>query len=166
VRVSTMTRVAGLAAIGLTLTGCSSIQNIFSDGPDRAPDGQVTQTATADAFSLKVGDCLNSADLYGMISEVPFIPCDEPHDSEVYASMEFEDSAEFPGNDAIDAEITPFCEAEFEKFIGIPYADSQYAFWPLTPSDGSWTGMHDREGLCIVASDTSDLTSSLKGAAS
>ncbi len=46
-------------------------------------DGEGTDTS---AFAIKVGDCINDADVSASVESVPVVDCAEPHDSEAYAS--------------------------------------------------------------------------------
>lgn len=161
-RATTTTRIAFIAILGATLSGCSTITDLISNEPPRDDDAQVTEAATESVFSVKVGDCLNADDLGSVVTDVGFIPCTEPHDSEVYASTEVEGD-EYPSD--MDQQAQDFCSAEFENFMGISYDDSEYDLFYLTPSTDTWTQMNDREILCIVTSDSADLTSSLEGSA-
>ena len=99
-------------------------------------------------FTLHVGDCLNDASETGDVSTVPVADCERPHDSEIYASVMMDD-AEYPGEEATIAAADDACRAEFERFVGIPSADSIYSFASLYPTESSWDG-GDREILCRI----------------
>ncbi|MEZ5491923.1 MAG: GYF domain-containing protein [Gammaproteobacteria bacterium] len=82
------------------------------------------------------------------ISGVRSVPCDEPHDNEVYASIEVE-LQDYPGNDFLDDYANTECIAQFEGFVGIDYDSSTLAVFPLYPTPESWeTG--DRVVSCIL----------------
>ena len=135
----TARRLAALATISLAavaLTGCSIITQALNGGE-------------SDVFSIKVGDCLNDEAASGEISTVPIVDCDEPHDSEIYASIIMDDD-EYPGESATIDFADQACYDEFEDFVGISYDDSKYGFATLYPSDESWAG-GDREVLCRIA---------------
>lgn len=140
---------SALAAALLTLTACG--QGVQ---PQRDVDGNITAAEeNADVFSLRVGDCLNTADLGAEILTVPTVPCSEPHDSEVYASM-FLSGSEFPGEDAVIDAADEFCFDEFEPFVGQAYEYSELYIFSMYPSADSWRMNDDREILCMVLDET------------
>jgi len=139
-----------LAAVALS--GCSLL-NTFVDAP---PEGEV------DAFSIKVGDCLNDATISEEVTTIPFVECSEPHDSEIFARTDLTGDA-FPGNESLETELATFCRGDvFTEFIGIPYADSKYDTSGYFPSDDSWAG-GDRELLCTVWDPNAQVTGTLAG---
>ncbi|MGY6497404.1 MAG: septum formation family protein [Microcella sp.] len=161
-------RRAGLLAIAtaaaISLAGCSLLGSAFGgDTTARDDDGQVVeQNDAADVFTIRVGDCLNDASAGDEVTEVPLVPCSEPHDSEVFASIIMTGDA-FPGNDAVIAEADDACFERFEEFVGIPYVDSIYDFSYYFPTEGSWAG-GDREILCVIYDPAGQkLTGSLEG---
>lgn len=134
------------------LTGCSLI-NTFVDAP---PEGEV------DAFSIRIGDCLNDATISEEVTTVPFVECSEPHDSEVFARTDLT-GATFPGNESLETELANFCRGDvFTQFIGIPYADSMYDTSGYFPSEESWAS-GDRELLCTVWDPNAQVTGTLAG---
>src|SRR5699024_8155153 len=79
-------------------------------------------------LDLEVGDCLNQSDLDGdEISSVEAIDCAEEHDAEIYAVHEFS-GEEYPGDTAVQEESQETCLEEFEKFVGVPYLESEIYF--------------------------------------
>ena len=106
-------------------------------------------TGETGVFALSVGDCLNDASETGDVSTVPVVDCDSPHDSEIYAIVIMHDE-EYPGEEATIAAADDACRAEFERFVGIPAADSIYSYATLYPTESSWDG-GDREILCRIA---------------
>ena len=143
---------SALVLAGAALSGCSLLSS-FVGGP---PDGEV------DAFALKVGDCLNDAQISEEITSVPFVDCSEPHDSEVFARTDTTGDV-FPGNDALETELANFCRGEvFTQFMGIAYADSMYDTSGYYPSTSSWES-GDRELLCTVWDPNAQVTGTLAG---
>lgn len=138
-----------VAALGLGLSGCSLLDQLTGDGTVRDDGGQVVESNdAADVFTIQVGDCLNDADAAEEVTEVPLVPCAEPHDSEVYASI-IVTGEEFPGQAAVQEEAETGCRADFESFVGVPYLDSIYDFSYYFPTEASWGG-GDREILCVI----------------
>lgn len=156
------------AAACFALTSCSTISDALSDSNDkvdRDPEGQITQAGNVDAYAVKVGDCINSADLGMMVSEVPAIPCDEPHDSEAY--LAFNVTMSSYDDDAISEEAETRCGQAFTEYVG-PNAESyepMLDYTALTPSASSWSQYHDREIVCLVYAETPTLVGSVKGVA-
>ena len=154
------------AAAALAISGCSLLGG--SEDPERDEEtGEITEAEDeADVFSLRVGDCLNAADMGGAegVATVAARPCTEAHDAEVYASTMMTD-ASFPGDDAAFAQADEYCMAEFTTFVGLTYEESVLGVQFLAPSQETWDGMDDREILCIVMDEAGGLTATLAGAA-
>lgn len=158
--------VAVALAASIVLSGCSAVSDIV-DGDDPKRDdttGEIVEASEADVFSVLVGDCMNSADLFGMVETVPTIPCDEAHDSEAYAVTDMPEG-DYPGEDAINTFADEFCYTEFAPFIGIPYEDSLIEYFPLTPLQDGWEQLDDRQILCFVEDPEGGVIGTLKGAA-
>jgi len=147
-----------LAAVaGVALAGCNLIPfNVVDSNPEDGID--------SDIFTVAVGDCLNDDGVEGEISSVPKIDCSEPHDSEAFASVDVSDG-DYPGEDAIFAEAGSACEAQFDAFVGISYAESVFDFSYYYPTPESWAN-GDREIICLIFDPAGKITSgSLAGAA-
>lgn len=161
--------IALAAGATLLLTGCGTVTDalgaaIGQNTPAEVRDsttGAVVEAGTTDVFQIKVGDCI--IDSAGdTVSEVENVPCSEPHDYEVY----------FHGTltvDTLPSDINEvyalgdeICAPEFEKFVGIPYTESELGFSHFTPTDGSWAD-GDRAVDCLIYGDGL-VTGSLAGA--
>lgn len=185
--------IAVLALVGILLVGGAAFFVFFSgddddDGGDQAATGttlapgatttaapttapQGTTTAPGgevDVFALDVGNCWDDPTLSGgseeeSISSATLLPCNQPHDLEIFDSYDVTD-AEYPGIDAMAEAAQTECANRFEEFVGVAYEDSQYTVHTLTPSQESWdTG--DREVLCSVYDQRGKTTGSLAGIA-
>lgn len=153
--------VAAVAAVGLALSGCSLLNQITNDTA-RDEDGTVIEgNDDADVFSIRVGDCLNDAGTSGTVTTAPIVPCDEPHDSEAYASFQLQDGA-YPGDDAISAAADELCYGAFETFAGIAWEDSVYDYSYYLPTQDSWNNRGDREVLCTIFDRDGQVTGTLK----
>jgi tetratricopeptide (TPR) repeat protein len=75
------------------------------------------------SLQVSVGDCF-SLDRLVSIEEVATIPCQLPHDIEVYAV--FEDpsppAAPYPGIDVIHKRVRVQCEQLYEGYVGVPWS--------------------------------------------
>jgi hypothetical protein len=153
--------VAAVAAVGLALSGCSLFNQITNDTP-RDDDGTVVEgNDDADVFSIRVGDCLNDAGTSGTVTTAPIVPCDEPHDSEAYASFLLEDG-DFPGDEGVSAAANQLCYDAFEEFAGIAWEDSIYDFSYYLPTEDSWNNRGDREVLCTIFDGNGQVTGTLE----
>jgi hypothetical protein len=127
--------------------------------------GMLLAACSQSVFSMEVGLCFNDeADAADEVSSVPDVPCEEPHDNEVFALIQYTGET-FPGPDAMQAEAVDLCIGEFEGYVGLPYEESELDVYPLVPTQASWDG-GDREIVCaLYALDLSQLTGSMKGSA-
>jgi hypothetical protein len=149
---------ATAAALVLTLSGCSAILNQVID----ALQGK------SDVFSLTVGDCVNDGDLeVTEVSSVEKPSCDEPHDNEVYLTVELESSkypadAAYPGDEATYVLADESCAGYFETWVGASVNDTSLYYFPFYPSDASWS-QGDREVVCLAYDSEGQVTGSLEG---
>lgn len=155
------------AAMALVLAACS--QDSEEDSTVRDETGAVQEGGDVGVFRLQVGDCFNSPALTpGVTTEVQDVaalPCDEPHENEVYDAFDMTEST-YPGVEATNTIANEGCLERFEAFVGLAYEQSIYGILTLTPTEQSWeTG--DREVLCILADAVNGelITGSVKGTA-
>ncbi len=121
-----------------------------------------TACSDTSVLNLEVGDCLDSADLVGdSVSDVVTVPCDEPHDAEIFAELELP-PGEYPGLDAVRAEAEDFCLPKLEEFVGVSILESELDVYPLLPTPDSWEADDDRVILCIAAAPE-NVTGTLEG---
>ncbi|WP_448062213.1 septum formation family protein [Cellulomonas hominis] len=95
-------------------------------------------------------------------SHCPPVPCSDPHDSEVYAEMTFQEE-EVPG-DAVVTELDDYCYGAFPSFVGLADEDSVLEYSLLYPTEVSWE-QGDRIGQCVLVHPTELVTGTLEGAA-
>ncbi len=125
------------AAIGITTAA------------ERNDAGEITSAGAVDAFEVRVGDCFDDEAFESTeISEVPGVPCSEPHDNEVYAT--FDVPGEWPGEERIEELAYAGCHERFADAIGKSYEDSVIDYTTIYPSRGSWTQRDDREVVCVA----------------
>ena len=148
---------AAVAAV-LVLAGCSD----DGDEPQRDPSGNITESAGADVFDVRAGDCLGDFGNSEQVTDVSVVPCDQEHAQEIYATAEVPDG-ELPSDDDLRAQAEEVCTAEFETYVGLPYAESALDFTWLQPTTESWD-QGDRELVCLVNDPAGPVTGSLQGA--
>lgn len=146
--------VAVVAAIG----GFLAYQLLASDGEGgdggagEIPAG-VTDARDIQADEIAVGDCIDWPDPDAEVIDLVIgIPCDQPHDAEVYAIPLLAAGADqpHPGFDGLLDEALDLCTVAFGDYVGVPYElDETYFFDFFSPTEESWV-IGDREIVCLA----------------
>jgi hypothetical protein len=148
--------VALTGALALTASACQA---------ERDADGTIVGAGTLAADELGVGDCFDDEPTDGEVTEildVPAVPCDEPHDNEVFHAFEL-DGDELPSEAEIEERVDEECLPAFDRFVGTAYEESELDLVSIWPTAGSWDD-GDREVLCAVyALDLSKLEGTVAG---
>ena len=111
-------------------------------------------------FVLAVGDCFDDPDDLTNVGSVAAVPCDQPHDNQVYAVFDLADG-DWPGQDAVGEQAALGCIDRFDAAIGEAYETSPLDIAPLYPSADTWTA-GDREVVCAAYNvDLSKITGSV-----
>jgi hypothetical protein len=128
----------------------------FREGVEEGMENPDGDDDTVLSTKLRTGDCFNDAVLKGLdeaetadAGEVEVVPCTQPHDFEVYATIRVE-GERFPGNKAIEQRLEE-CLPAFRKFVGISYQDSRYESYQYFPTRKSWKYADDRTISCVIA---------------
>lgn len=149
----------GLLVVALMtagLFGCGDETDSDADATETAteetteeptPEEPTAEAETKSVFELEVGDCIAEAE-QGIVDQVGIVPCDEPHEAEVYFTEDMTDSS-FPGEDAVLEFVQDECIPAFEEFVGADFATSELDIFPLTPTEQTWDS-GDREVICMV----------------
>lgn len=151
-------RVIFVVATTLLIAGCG-------DNAVRGEDDEVVEAGEVGAFEVRVGDCFDDGQLSAEASEVQEVdalPCDQPHDNEVYAVFELPDG-EYPGDDAVIEQSNAGCIERFAEFTGTAYEESQLDITQLFPTEDSWNTLDDREVVCAVYDPSGPIEGSVKG---
>jgi hypothetical protein len=120
----------------------------ISSAAQRNAAGDITTAGAVDAFEVRVGDCFDDEAFESTeISEIPAVPCSQPHDNEVYAAFDL--SGEWPGDERVEELAHQGCLDRFAGAVGKGYEDSVIEFTTIFPSEGSWQQRDDREVLCV-----------------
>jgi hypothetical protein len=158
---------AALGLVGMSLVAaCSSESD--TDESERNEQGEIEQGGEVGVFALREGDCFDQP-ASGDISSVQAVPCDEPHENEIFALYDL-DGERFPGETEVQQQGTEGCQGtRFEEFVGLSYqqASSELGLGAgaITPSRESWEEADDREVICIAYNlDDSPLEGSVEGA--
>ncbi|RIQ21878.1 DUF4190 domain-containing protein [Jiangella rhizosphaerae] len=154
--------IGGLVAAGLwiVLFVGLGVWAVMSE-PERNEAGEITEGGTVSTFDVEVGDCLNGlreTEDETAISMLPAVPCDEPHEGEVYATFDLEDG-DYPGEEAISALAGERCDAALLSYSASAYDDRNVGIFFLYPQEVGWP--QDREVVCIAYAATGMLTGTL-----
>jgi hypothetical protein len=157
--------IGSAAALTLALTGCSVLDSVLGSGSgdaQRDEDGQVTESANIDIFSVKLGDCLMDSPS-GLLEDADVVPCEESHDTEVYYEITMPDG-EFSSTD-VDAASQECIGDAFTSFAGISYEETTLGATTISPTQDTWDTLNDRVVQCLVYDPAGPVTGSLAGAA-
>ena len=132
---------------------------------DRDSSGAIVDEGSIDAFQIRVGDCFDDASSFDdQISDLPGVPCSEPHDNETFAVFDLTIST-YPDGDAMGELAHVSCLEHFESFVGKDYDSSSLDIMTLFPSTQSWQ-QDDREVICAAYDmNANKLVGSVKGRA-
>lgn len=132
------------AVVGTALAAFIGI----SAAAERNADGAIMTAGSVDAFEVQVGDCFDDEAFESSeVSELPGVPCADPHDNEVYATFDL--TGDWPGADVVEELAFEGCYDRFDESIGRSYEESVIDYTAIYPSEGSWHQMNDREVICV-----------------
>jgi hypothetical protein len=82
---------------------------------------------------LAPGDCVNELHVVAEeVYDMPVVPCDKPHDGEVYAVFELPEGP-YPGDEAVQEEISVRCDDDLRSFAGARSEKLDFTFfYPAT----------------------------------
>jgi Septum formation len=95
---------------------------------------------TKPSLGMKVGDCF-TLDSRTSIEQISAIPCDLPHGTEIYATVEdpAPSDAPYPGVETVRAGAEAGCEVAYQQFFGVPYSRSaRLHIFILSPEAPYW----------------------------
>jgi hypothetical protein len=149
-------------AVLLTSSGCGWIKGLFGDDDKTKGD-------SVSVFDVQIGQCFTAqTDVRVELSELNAIACDQPHQQEAYAKIDYVapnggDSSIYPGDSALAAFAKGACAESFTDYVGVSYLDSRLFFTYLLPSARGWEQEEDRTVLCFITATDRQLTQSVKG---
>lgn len=146
------TRLVGfliLAAIGITISECSSA--------DRNDSGDIVSSGDVQASDVRLGDCFNNLPAEReSFSSVKAVPCSESHQWQLfyrgtlslssYSEVEVRKAASDMCNDAANSLFNQMSAIKFDAF-----KNAELGFF--SPSKNSWSARNDRSLECLVGSD-------------
>ncbi|MGF1668537.1 MAG: septum formation family protein [Acidimicrobiia bacterium] len=143
-------------SMAVALLGIVAANVLVSSGQvDRSDGGASVESGPVDAFDLAVGDCIEwpSSDETYQFEEIEVLPCDQPHDAEVYAlaSHPLGPGAGYPGDDVVGDWSVDTCHRAFPGYVGRSYEgaeDLEFTFF--APTEAGWNSQDDRVVQCLV----------------
>jgi Septum formation len=166
--------VAGVAGVVGLLVGLASgvgLMAAVQEARDRAsgpsPDSETSRDGqrreSVSVFDLEAGDCILQLSV-GEIRTLDLVDCDEPHDAEVFGTVELEQArdAPYPGDEETINRVNDLCTRLFEDYVGEPPSESELTIDGIYPVEESWR-FGDREGVCYAFHDEGPLTDSIEG---
>ena len=154
---------AALAVLAALLTGCAAEPERLEDtSPDTSEDAP--DVAQNSVFELELGTCLDDASVPegADLADIPQVPCNEPHDSELFGIIALDDDT-YPGADVLIEKGQNGCQLRFGDFVGIDFRSSSLDFHFYYPTPSSWS-QGDRTIYCMVVDPGLKITGSLEGA--
>ncbi len=100
--------------------------------------------------AIEIGQCFDSVE-GDTIDSVDDRDCAEEHLFEAYAKFDLAGDV-FPGEETVEEQAFGGCVEEFDRFVGLDYAESELDVFALYPTADSWNGDGDRGVTCSVAS--------------
>lgn len=140
-----------IALLCVTVAGCG--------GGDGGSDVSV--------FRIRPGDCFDDPPRERQLEQVDVVPCDQPHDNEVFGTVEHPapEGEAFPGREAVVAYAEQACPGPFVEYVGATYDQSRFTLFPIVPSADTWA-VGDRQVICALYDhQAGKLTGSVRGSA-
>lgn len=142
-------RPGALIGLGIALAIAIYLGVAFANSqpPSRNESGVVTSGGNASIDDIRTGDCLNISTGATTVSSPEVVPCSQLHTTQVFASLNLSlaNYSDAAAGDAANAQ----CEPYFERFVGIPYAQSKFVGSVLFPSSEGWAS-GQRGVSCLI----------------
>ncbi len=139
--------VGGVVAGGIAIFGGVAATQ---DKTTRDDKGAIVESGGLGAFALRIGDCfMVPAEAVEMVMSVEGVPCDTPHDGQVYDSFDVADAEAFD-KVSVETQAGEGCLSRWKTDLWGTYEENtEIDFSALLPTKQSWAE-DDREVACIV----------------
>jgi hypothetical protein len=151
-RVPAGPRLAAVLGAAMLVAGCGPDQDQAVRGDDSSA---IVTPGSVDVFEVRVGDCFEeefasaNASESAEVFDVDAVPCDQEHQSEVYATFDLPDG-DYPGEKEVVQLASEGCVERFADFVGTSYGSTRLDVNYLFPTRRSWEDTGDREVACAV----------------
>jgi hypothetical protein len=160
----------GFAIAGLVLSGLWIIIIILAviaantgKAARSSATGLITRSGRINVFSLNVADCFDNPAGARTVNVVTAIPCDQPHNAQIYAKFKLTGSGSgYPGAATVARLARSGCDARIGS-LNKSMTNSAMSIRIFLPEEAAWLGGR-RTVSCMVVSPKDDLTSSLLNA--
>jgi hypothetical protein len=155
--VLTLVAVVAAVAAAVVLTGTGDRAEPADAFAADAPVAAAVALSTGDCWSVP-GTSLRQVVDGGFVFPVA-LPCDQPHQGEVYAMVEHGAplGEAYPGDDALTAFGVTECAARFEGFVGAPLGATGLDAFYLYPTPVQWDAGLRTVSCSVYALDGTDL---------
>ncbi len=126
--------------------------------PQRTPSGTITASGKVAPMNLRDGDCvrLPSNGAAGtVILSLDVVPCDRPHNAQVYATITLSGDA-YPGEEATTDLALNACEPKAYDYLGDNEV-KDLRLLTFVPPEAEWKG-GERRAHCLLFDETGDFT--------
>lgn len=139
--------VGGVVAGGIAIFGGVAATE---DKTTRNDTGAIVESGGLGAFALQVGDCFMAPEENTeLIVSVEGVPCDAPHDGQVYATFDVPDADSFDAV-SVEAQGEEGCMARWiTDWWGTYEENAEIDYTFFQPTAESWADA-DREIACVV----------------
>ncbi|MBB5872393.1 hypothetical protein F4553_005827 [Allocatelliglobosispora scoriae] len=112
--------------------------------------GAVTTPGTVKLTTLKKGDCIDTSKIQEGVefSTVPAVPCNQPHDAEIYAIFSLTGST-WPGDAKVADLAETGCTTRMKTFLPSKSAQAKYDIFFIHPAESGWI-RGDRSVSCLA----------------
>ena len=157
----------GLAIAGLALSGfwvvvvvAAIVAANLGKATRSASTGVITHRGHINAFSLRVGDCFDNPVGARAVNTVTAIPCDQPHNAQIYAKFKLTGSDfSYPGAAVVEQRARSGCNARIGT-VNKSMTTSAMTVRILLPEKIAWVA-GQRTVSCMVVNPTETLTTSV-----
>jgi hypothetical protein len=137
----------GVVAGGIAIFGGVTATQ---DKTTRNDTGAIVEAGGLGAFALRVGDCFMAPkENTEMVVSVEGVPCDAPHDGQVYATFAVPDAPSFDAA-SVKTEADDGCMSRWiSDWWGTYKENAEIDYSSFQPTADSWANA-DREIACVV----------------
>ena len=153
--------VAGLLLSLAWLAGIIALGAVGdSSNGHQQPQPVITGAQYVDPFDLVVGDCFQQAPLTGQtsVTTVPRLPCDQPHNAMVVATVEPPNTS-YPGISTLLDQAVAMCRTEALNYLNRPLGRLRYA--AFAPHEALWTAGH-KTASCVLYDPSRNFTGDIR----